>query len=216
MTQIKTRFNNSCLNDEDVCIIFWSSGTTGMPKGIQHTVKYMRKVFRSFWSLRKVVPTRSTYLTTTCHFHIGGFFTPLNIMDRPISYVFNHGEDLEKSGSSELIYREIDRFKPTFMICGTHHLVQLSQISPNDKSLELDSVKTVMPMGSTVPSTLFEDLKKHFKNLECVYNMYGMSEVTGLISSSTDVNNLGVVAEGVSVKIVETESGALCGPYQVQ
>ena len=216
MTQIKTRFNNSFLNDEDVCIIFWSSGTTGTPKGIQHTVKYMRKVFRSFWSLQKVVPVRSTYLTTTCHFHIGGFFTPMNIMDRPITYVFNHGEDLENFGCTELIYREIDNFKPTFMICGSHHLVQLSQNSPCNKSFELDSVKTVMPMGSTVPLTLFNDLNKHLNNLQCIYNMYGMSEVTGLISSSTNVNNLGVVAEGVSVKIVDTGNGALCGPYQVQ
>ena len=26
--------------------------------------------------------------------NIGGFFTPMNIMDKAITYVFNHGQDL--------------------------------------------------------------------------------------------------------------------------
>ena len=41
------------------------------PKGIQHSVKYIRKVFKSYQSLREIVPNESVYLTTTCHFHIG-------------------------------------------------------------------------------------------------------------------------------------------------
>ena len=101
------------------------------------------------------------------------------------------------------------------MICGTHHLVQLSQNDPKDKNLDLNSVSTVMPMGSTVPFTLYEDLKRNLKNLSAIYNMYGMSEVTGLISSSLDVKNLGVVAERAVVKIVSIKSGQLCGINEV-
>ena len=101
------------------------------------------------------------------------------------------------------------------MICGTHHLVQLSQNDPKDKNLDLNSVSTVMPMGSTVPFTLYEDLNRNLKNLSAIYNMYGMSEVTGLISSSLDVRNLGVVAERAVVKIVSIKSGQLCGINEV-
>ena len=36
---------NGPLDDSDVALILWSSGTTGISKGIQHTVKYMRKNF---------------------------------------------------------------------------------------------------------------------------------------------------------------------------
>ena len=86
------------------------------------------------------------------------------------------------------------------MICGTHHLVQLSQNDPKDKNLDLNSVSTVMPMGSTVPFTLYEDLKRNLKNLSVIYNMYGMSEVTGLISSSLDVKNLGAIEKAKSAK----------------
>ena len=33
----------------------------------------------------------------------------------------------------------------------------------------------VMPMGSSVPPTLYEDLQKNFKKLMFVYNVYGMT-----------------------------------------
>ena len=72
-----------------------------------------------------------------------------------------------------------------------------------------------MPMGSTVPLTLYEDLKKKFENLSIIYNMYGMSEITGLISSSLDVQNLGTVAQGVIVKIVDPNTGCICDANEV-
>ena len=176
----------------------------------------MRKVFKSFWSLRDVVPIGSKYLTTTCHFHIGGFFTPINIMDRAITYVFNHGPDLENDSvkTIELLYQEIHMFQPKFVICGSHHLVLLSQ-SNLRINWNLSSVTTVMPMGSTVPLTLYEDLKKKFVNLSIIYNMYGMSEVTGLISSSLNVQNLGTVAQGVIVKIVDPNTECICDANEV-
>ena len=80
---------------------------------------------------------------------------------------------------------------------------------------DLSSVTTFMPMGSTVPLTLFEDLKKMFENLSIIYNMYGMSEVTGLISSSLNVQSLGTVAQGVIVKIVDTNIGHICNTNEV-
>ena len=72
-----------------------------------------------------------------------------------------------------------------------------------------------MPMGSTVPLTLYEDLKKKFENLSIIYNMYGMSEVTGLISSSLNVQNLGTVAQGVIVKIVDPNTECICDANEV-
>jgi len=57
---------------DDVMIIFWSSGTTGKPKGIQHTNKLLMN------SLQKMpFPPGATTLQSTCFFHIGGFFLPV-------------------------------------------------------------------------------------------------------------------------------------------
>ena len=100
----------------------------------------------------------------------------------------------------------------------------------------------VMPMGSSVPPTLYEDLQKNFKKLMFVYNVYGMTgtyvifnlikcawcsknpeikpqhdfaEISAALTNSMDVKCLGHVAEGAVVKIVDPDSGNICGPNEV-
>ena len=156
-------------------------------------------------------------LTTTCYFHVGGFITPLQIVAEAKGFIFNHGSDIDGSKSLETLYQEIDMFKPLYLLCGSHHLVQLSQQDPKDKTLDLSSVLMVAPAGSTVPPTLCQDLKKNFKNLAAVVNGYGMTECVGYwgISFSMDPTHLGGVAPGCIVKIVDPETGKLCGPNEV-
>ena len=81
--------------------------------------------------------------------------------------------------------------------------------------LDLDSVIMVMPMGSSVPPTLYEDLQKNMKKLMFVYNVYGMTEISGALTNSMDVKCLGYVAEGATVKILDPDSGNICGPNEV-
>ena len=118
---------------------------------------------------------------------------------------------------AESLYREIDMFKPLYLLCGSHHIVQLCQQNPKDKSLDLSYVRMVSPTGSTVPPTTYQDLKKNFKNLVAVINAYGMTEFVGYWAAavSTDVNYLGGVAPGSVVKIVDPETGEICGPHEV-
>ena len=79
------------MEDDETAIIFWSSGTTGIPKGIQHTVRYMKKIL--FWMNKNKDPFKDAYLTTTCHFHVGGFVSPLGIRNKNQStfYTWLHG-----------------------------------------------------------------------------------------------------------------------------
>ena len=53
------------------------------------------------------------------------------------------------------------------------------------------------------------------KKLMFVYNVYGMTEISGALTNSMDVKCLGYVAEGAAVKIVDTDSGNICGPNEV-
>ena len=119
--------------------------------------------------------------------------------------MFNHGDDLEKSDACELIYREVDQFKPQSMVCGSHHMVLLSKQGPQNKYLDLRSVMLVSPRGSTIPLSLYEDLKVNFPNLAVILQIYAMSEVLMAISLSFDAQiALGSVGSDVMIKLVDT------------
>merc|ERR1712004_329347 len=84
------KLQNGPLQDDETFVIFWSSGTTGVPKGIQHCVKYFRKMVPDYQDRGSKSPLFATYLQSTCYFHVGGFISPMNAMTHPLSFVFNH------------------------------------------------------------------------------------------------------------------------------
>ena len=73
------------------------------------------------------------------------------------------------------------------LICGSHHLALLSQNDPKNKDFNLSSVWVAMPMGSTVPSNILENLKKNLKNLRMIYNVYGMTEISGAVTKVCNI-----------------------------
>ena len=178
----------------------------------------MRKCFHRMNS--QLTGINWSTLTTTCYFHVGGFITPIQIIGEAKCFIFNHAPDMDNGASqsvAESLYREIDMFKPLYLLCGSHHIVQLCQQNPKDKSLDLSYVRMVSPTGSTVPPTTYQDLKKNFKNLVAVINAYGMTECIGywVVAFSVDATYLGGVAPGSVVKIVDPETGEICGPHEV-
>ena len=151
---------------------------------------------------------------TTCFFHAGGFGSFFQLLTYPVSLVFNHGPDIDGEDTCELIYKEIDRFQPTWLVFGSHHLVLMSQTKPKDKSLNLSSVLVVSPMGSTVPQTLYCDLKSSLSNLVFVFQHFGMTEFFQVALITLDITQLGFVAPDIEVKIVDPDTGELLGPNE--
>ena len=129
--------------------------------------------------------------------------------------VFNHGADIDNEDTCEILYKEVDKFKPFYLTFGSHHFVLMSKQKPKDKSLNLKSVCLVSPMGSTVPQTLYEDLKSTFPSLICIFSFYGMTEIYQLVTFSFDVTQLGFICPNVEVKIVDPETGKPLGPNEV-
>ncbi len=66
------------------------------------------------------------------------------------------------------------------------------------------------PVGAKIPSS--ELLKQHFPNFQTVVNLHGMTECGTDISASQTADNIGHVAPGVEVKIVDPSTGNALGP----
>ncbi len=142
--------------NNETMVIFWSSGTTGAPKGIGHGANFLLR------SLVKSSFSASTLLQTTCFFHTGGFFAPIDGgIYNGFRIVFRNANECI---TAESLMENVEEFKPSVIVCGSHHAAQLSTCQ-NFQTYDLSSVLIVAPMGSALHPSAIQDLKLRFKNM---------------------------------------------------
>ena len=133
---------------------------------------------------------------------------PLYSVQSKTKTIFNHVNDIDTEDPSEILYAEIDKFKPFWLMLGSHHLVQMSKRPPKNKSLNLRSVASASPMGSTVPLDLNESLKKIFPGFAGVIHFYGMTEMPNYGTLTFDLSKLGkMMMKDTKIKLVDPDTG---------
>ena len=104
------------------------------------------------------------FFSQTCFFHTGGFFAPIDGgLYNGFKIVFRNAN--EKIPMDSLL-RNIHDHRPSVMVCGSHHAVQISNINDTDSShYDLTSVKIFIPLGAAVHPDLVTRLKRHFPSM---------------------------------------------------
>ena len=115
----------------------------------------------------------------TCFFHTGGFFAPIDGgLYNGFRIVFRNPNETVTMDS---LLKNIHDHRPSAIVCGSHHAMQLAGITKNSK-YDLTSVKIFIPLGAAVRPDLVEQLQKLFPSmlpvsLVTIYN-YFMAFIT--------------------------------------
>ncbi|KAI4471445.1 long-chain-fatty-acid--coa ligase [Holotrichia oblita] len=200
------------VNDvHDVSNIFFSSGTTGLPKAIMHTSYSM---LTSIQLLREADFDSTICLYYTSFYWISAFlFTTLAILSGG-TRIFD-GEF-----TTETFLKALEEYKVTSTFLSPTLAMQLT--AENTKNYKVDSLKYLFTGGSTVTETLVNNLRKYLPNTHITVG-YGQTESGGpavIFSKSNDSlfrkkpTSCGLPYANTILKIVDLKTGKALGPME--
>lgn len=187
------------LKESDVAVILYTSGTTGIPKGVMLTHKNLYSNSMSGLKLRAEDEIRSTTLGVLPLAHIYGF----GIMNS--MFLLGSSVVIFDKFDAEEVFRVIEKFKVK-SFAAVPAMVHAMYYHPNAYKYDLSSLETVGSGAAALAISLRHKFKEKF-GAE-VRDAYGLSEASpGVATQRNDMpikeGSVGVPMPGVNIKIVD-------------
>ena len=187
------------LKESDVAVILYTSGTTGIPKGVMLTHKNLYSNSMSGLELRAEDERRSTTLGVLPLAHIYGFGIMNGMLLLGSSVVVFDKFDAEE------VFKVIEKFKVK-SFAAVPAMVHAMLYHPNADKYDLSSLETVGSGAAALAISLRHKFKEKF-GAE-VRDGYGLSEASpGVATQRNDIpikeGSVGVPMPGVNIKIVD-------------
>jgi len=205
--------------ENDVALLPYSSGTTGLPKGVQLThqnlVANMSQMIIPKEELDFIKPATETFQpSTVCVlplFHIFGSF----VTSLPTMQVGGKVSFLPAFEPTSFL-KALQTRKPTFMHFAPP-LVHFCAYSPDVTAAHLESIKYVMIGAAPVGEALANKFKE--KAPDCQFREgWGMTELSPVAtmtpSSDEVLGSCGVLLPNSEAKVVDVTTGEALGPDQ--
>jgi long-chain acyl-CoA synthetase len=185
------------LAHEDDCNIIYSSGTTGVPKGIVHT-QFSRRLFTFALGLRLRIDRTAVTLVTTPLYTNGTWMTLLPTVGSGGTTVLMQG--FAPRAFLDLV--ENERCTHAFMV-PTQFAAILAD--PGLHTRDLSSLRIVVTAGSRIqPETKLEILRRMTRGL---MELYGMTEGIGTVLEPEEMErkleSVGRPIEGTEIRIID-------------
>lgn len=194
-------YENPSLNlvESDVAVILYTSGTTGMPKGVMLTHKNLYSNAMSGIQLLEEDEKRTTTLGVLPLAHSYGF-TIMNTM-----FLLGNTVVIFDRFDAEEVFKTIEKFK-VVSFSAVPAMIHAMLYHPNANQYDFSSLRYVLSGAAALPISLRHKFKEKF-GAE-VKDAYGLSEASPGVA--TQRNNMpikegsvGVPMPGVKIKIVD-------------
>ena len=210
MDNYEARCPQVAVKPDDTCIIQYTGGTTGMPKGTELTHRNVVSNISQFKSWFRWEKGEERWLSAFPFFHIGGLCVALSSHAIAITQIL-----IPDPRNLKHLCGEITKNKPTmYSIVPT--LLQMLLGEDDFKTLDFSGVKTVMSGAAPLTGELLntsENLIGKGKLME----MYGLTETCPFIvinpPQRIKVGSVGVPIQNTMIKLVDLDSGATEVPF---
>ncbi|XP_040073902.1 luciferin 4-monooxygenase-like [Ixodes scapularis] len=196
-------------NEEEVVAILYTSGSTGLPKGVEISHKGYCSAFHTLRSAGTCTE-QDVFLCWNPFTHGAGFAIAMFWMFLGAKIILTDPLMPYKGFLEALKTHEVSFF---IGVAGQmQHIV--NEVRKNNDSVP--RVKKIMMGGSVFPTPLAQEIREIF-DVESLINGYGMTETFGLVCSSPvgqiTFDNSGLPSAGIKIKVMDITSGDSLGPY---
>ncbi|XP_063922941.1 uncharacterized protein LOC135137259 isoform X2 [Zophobas morio] len=211
--ETEDQFEPVVVDLEEIAVILFSSGTTGLPKAVCHSN-------RSVLNFTFFFCNSSDHLDVILSF--SSFYWITGVLFLTSTFIGGgHRVVCGNKVEAERTFKVIEKYKVTYMFIAPILSYQLTNFE-NYQSYNTSSLRVIMAAGTPLSTTQFNKLNTIFPAVDIIV-CYGQSEV-GMVSLfdtkfdkkfiRTKNKSAGKVVTGITLKIVDPETNQIMGPYQ--